>query len=50
MYPMALMAIVAALHLAAHVLTPTIEEIVTDSLGCCQIANRRKRHSQLTNN
>ena len=49
-YPMELMAIVAALQLATHLQSPTIEEIVTDSLGCCQIANRRKRHPQLTNN
>ena len=48
-YPMELIAIVAAVQLAAHVQTPTTEEIVTDSLGCCQIANRRKQHPQLTN-
>ena len=47
---MELMAIVAALQLAAHIKTPTTKEIVTDSLGCCQIANRRKQHPQLTNN
>ena len=36
-YPVELMAIVA--YLADH-----------DSLECCQIANRRKQHPQLTNN
>ena len=44
------MAIVAALQQATHLQSLTIEEIVIDSLGCCQIANRRKRQSQLTNN
>ena len=46
---MELLAIVAALQLAVHIQTPTTKEIVTDSLGCYQIANRRKRHPQLNN-
>ena len=49
-YPVKLIAIVAALQLAANVQTPTTEEIVTDSMGNCQIANRRKQQPQLTNN
>ena len=49
-YPMELLAIVvAALQLAADIKI-SVDEIVTDALGCCQIANRRKRHSQLTSN
>ena len=47
---MDLLAIVAALQLAAHFKKQTIKEIVIDLLGCCQIANRRKQHPQLTNN
>ena len=39
-YPMELLAIVAALQLAVNI-NITTNEIVTDSLGCCQIANRR---------
>ena len=38
------------LQLAAHIKTPTTNEIATDALECCQIANRRMRHPQLTNN
>ena len=49
MYPVQLMAIVAALQLATHIQIPTTE-IVTDSKGCCQIASRKQRHHQLTNN
>ena len=49
-YPMKLLAIMAALQLASHIQTPTTEEIVTDLLGCCQIANSRKRRPQFTNN
>ena len=50
-YPMELMAVVAALRLADYVQIIT-KEIVTDSLGCCQIDDRRtrKKHPQLTNN
>ena len=47
---MELITIVAASQLAAYKQTPNAEEIVTDSLGCCQIANRRKLHPQFTNN
>ena len=50
MHPMELMAIVAALQLAARVQTPTTKVIVIDSLGYCQIANRRQKHPHLTNN
>ena len=39
-----------ALQIAAHNKTPTSKEIVADSLGCCQIANKRKQHPQLNNN
>ena len=39
-FPMELMAIVAALQLADPIQI-TANEIVTDSLACCQIANRR---------
>ena len=49
-YPMELLAMVAALQLAAHIQSPITKEIVTDSLGRCQIANRRKKYLQLTNN
>ena len=48
-YPVELMAIVTALQLAAHIQTPTTQEIVTDSLRCCQIAYRRNHHPQLNN-
>ena len=41
--------IVAALQLAAHIQI-TSKAVVTDSLKCCQIANRRKKHPQHTNN
>ena len=47
---MEMLATVAALQLAAHIQTPITKVIATDSLGCCQIANKRKRHPQLTNN
>ena len=36
--------------IATHIQTPTTKEIATGSLGCCQIANRSKRHPQLNNN
>ena len=46
---MELMVIVAALQQAAQLQTPTTKMIVTDSLGCCQTANRRIGHLQLIN-
>ena len=46
---MELLAIVAGLQLAANIKI-SMGEIVADALGCCQIANRRKKHPQLTNN
>ena len=49
-HPMELMAIVAVLQLAAHLQAPEIKEIVTDSMGCYQITNRRMQHLQSTNN
>ena len=45
---MGLMAIVAALQLAP-LIQITTNEIVTYSQGCCQTANRRRKHPQLTN-
>ena len=46
---MELLAIVAVLQLAANIKI-SVNEILTDALGCCQIANRRKKHPQLNNN
>ena len=48
-YHMELLAIVGALQLAANIKI-SLDAIVTDALGCCQITNRWRRHLHLTNN
>ena len=47
-YPMELLAIVAAPQLLANIKV-SVDEKVTGALGCCQITNRRKKLPQLTN-
>ena len=47
---MELMEIVAAPNQQHTYKHQRLNEIVTDFLGCCQIAHRRKQHPQLTNN
>ena len=48
-YPIELLVIMEAQQLANNIGMP-IEEIVTDALGCFQIANMNKKRPQLTNN
>ena len=47
-YPMELLAIVGAPQLAARIKI-SVDEIVTEGLGCCQITIMKRRHPQLTN-